>query len=196
MGGAFHCPGHRTKRVLHQWIPSFRVWPGLTVFVSPSEKWGWSSCLCLFTWVFRSKNFFKYILLIMLLQLSHFFLPFIPLHLVPCLPPSFPHLSSCPWVIHISSLASPFPILFLTSPCLFCTYHLCYLFPVLFPPLFPLPTDNPPRGLHFCDSAPVPVCLVHFWFCFCFFSLFVDSCDFVVILLFVFLIIFFLDKSL
>ena len=34
-------------------------------------------------------------------------------------------LSSCPWVMHISSLASPFPILFLTSPCLFCTYQLC-----------------------------------------------------------------------
>ena len=30
--------------------------------------------------------------------------------------PSFPHLSSCPWVMHISSLASPFPILFLTCP--------------------------------------------------------------------------------
>ena len=32
---------------------------------------------------------------------------------LPCTsPPSFPHLTSCPWVIHISSLASPFPILF------------------------------------------------------------------------------------
>ena len=55
-----------------------------------------------------------YILLIMLLQLSHFLLPFIPLCPVPhshqnCLP-----LSSCPWVIHISSLASTFPILFVT----------------------------------------------------------------------------------
>ena len=30
---------------------------------------------------------------------------------------------SCPWVVHISSLASTFPILFLTSPCLFCIYH-------------------------------------------------------------------------
>ena len=43
-------------------------------------------------------------------------------------PPSIPLLSSCPWVIHISSLASPFSILFLTSPCLFCIYHLCFLF--------------------------------------------------------------------
>ena len=76
-----------------------------------------------------------YILLIMLLQLSHFppFIPFCPAHL---LPPAFPHFSSCPWVIHTSSLAFTFPILFLTSPCLFSTYHLCYLFSVPFP-LFP-----------------------------------------------------------
>ena len=76
-------------------------------------------------------------------------------------------LSSCPWVIHISSLASTFPILFLTSPCLFCTYYLCFLFPLSFPLFSPLslPTDNPPCDLHFCDSVPVlVVCLV----CFCF----------------------------
>ena len=54
-------------------------------------------------------NFFKYILLIMLLQLSQFFLPF------NLLCPASPHPSSRPWVVHISSLASPFPILFLTS---------------------------------------------------------------------------------
>ena len=45
----------------------------------------------------------------MLLQLPHIFLPFIPLCPAPLLPLAFPHLSSCPWVIHISSLASPFP---------------------------------------------------------------------------------------
>ena len=89
------------------------------------------------------KNF-KYILLIMLLQFSYFFLPFIPLLPAPLplpfsIPPPPPApLSSCPWVIHISSLASPFPILFLTSHCLFCTYHLCFLFPV------PPPHSSPP----------------------------------------------------
>ena len=54
-----------------------------------------------------------------------------PLFLSPLFPfalysPSHQHspnpLTSCPWVVHVSSLASPFPILFLTSPCLFCTY--------------------------------------------------------------------------
>ena len=76
----------------------------------------------------------------------------------PCtpLPLAFPHLSSCPWVIHVNCLASLFLILFLTSH-LFCTYHLCFLFPVPFPhssPL-PLPADNPPCDLHFWDSVPV-----------------------------------------
>ena len=83
---------------------------------------------------------FKYILLIMLLQLSHF--P--PLHSTPsCLPPPshFPPYSSCPWVIRISSLASTFPTLFLPSPCLFSNYHLCYLFSVPFP-LSPPPTPR------------------------------------------------------
>ena len=61
-------------------------------------------------WLF-AQFFLKYILLIMLLYLSHF-LPFTPLHLAHLLPPTFPPYSSCPWVMHISSLASTFPILF------------------------------------------------------------------------------------
>ena len=63
--------------------------------------------------------FFKYILLIMLLQLSHFFSPLFPSTLQPPLPLHPPTLSSCPWVVHISSLACVFPILFLTSPVYF-----------------------------------------------------------------------------
>ena len=41
------------------------------------------------------------------------------------------------------------------------------LIPYTFPPfsLLPLPTDNPPGDLHFCDSVPVlVVCLVCFGF--------------------------------
>ena len=99
----------------------------------------------------------------MLLQLSHFFLPFIPLCLAPTFPPAFPHLSSCPWVIHITSLATTFPILYLHSPCLFSAYHLCYLFSVPVPPLSPSqsPVDNSPCDLHFCGYVPVlVVCLL------------------------------------
>ena len=60
-----------------------------------------------------------------------------------------------------------------------CTFPSFYLLP------FPLPTDNPPCDVYFCDSVPVLiVCLVVF-----FYSV-VDSCEFV-ILLFIVLIIFF-----
>ena len=62
------------------------------------------------------------------------FPPLTLLHPTHPLPPTFPPYSSCPWVILISSLASTFPPLFLPSPCLFSTYHLCYLFSVSFPP--------------------------------------------------------------
>ena len=79
-----------------------------------------------------SLSFFLIYLLIMLLQLSHF-RPFTQLHPAHTLPPTFSPYSSCPWVIHISSLASTFPTLFLPSPCLFSTYHLCYLFSVSSP---------------------------------------------------------------
>ena len=80
------------------------------------------------------------------------------------LPSSNHPLSSCPWVTHISSLAFPFPILLLTSSCLFCTYLLCFLISVLYP-CPPLPTDNPPFDRYIYDSVPVlVVCLVSFCF--------------------------------
>ena len=126
------------------------------------------------------------------------FFPFAPLSPVSSFPPAITPLSSCPWAIRVSSLASPFPILFLTSPCLFCSYQLCFLIPAPFLPFspFPLPADNPPNDPHTYDSVPVlVVCLV----CFCFYFLdsVVDSCEFVVILMFiVFIFFFFLNKSL
>ena len=81
----------------------------------------------------------------MLLQLSHSPPLYSPL---PCTPPPtrVPPFSSCPWVVHISSLASPFPTLFLPSPpvyflpTIYATYSL-YLFPLsspLTPPLITL----------------------------------------------------------
>ena len=61
---------------------------------------------------------------------------------LPCTPllTAFPHLSSCPWVVHINSLASPFPIIFLKSPCLF-TYQFVLLNPCAFSPV---PSLSPP----------------------------------------------------
>ena len=110
--------------------------------------------------------FFLIYLLIMLLQSSHF-RPFTQLHPTHPLLPTFPPYSSCPWVILISSLAYAFPTLSLPSPCLFSTYHLCYLFYVPPPPPSHSPVDSPPCDLHFCGSVPVlVVCLVCFCFCF------------------------------
>ena len=142
----------------------------------------------------KSTIYFLIHLLIMLLQLSHFH-PFTQLHPAHPLPPTFPPYSSCPWVILISSLASTFPILFLPSPyfqpTIYATYPL-YLFPLS---ASHSPDDNPPCDLHFCGSIPVlVVCLV--CFCFCFLGSVVDSCEFVVISLFINLIFFFLHKSL
>ena len=54
---------------------------------------------------------------------------FSPLYASPPCTPPIPLFRS--WVVHKSLSASPFPILFLTSPCLFCTCHVCFLFPVL-----------------------------------------------------------------
>ena len=98
----------------------------------------------------------------------NFFLPFIPLCPAPTSPSYIPSpLGSCPWVVHIRSLAPP--ILLLTSPCLFCAYQLCFLFPIHFPPFspIPLPADNP-----LCDWSPFlwfcscSSCLFSFYFCF------------------------------
>ena len=68
--------------------------------------------------------------------MSQFFSPLYP----PPHPPAFPPFSWCPRVIHISSLASPFPTLFVPSPGLFYAYQLCFLFPVPFPPFSPSPS--------------------------------------------------------
>ena len=133
----------------------------------------------------------KYILLIMLLQLSHFFLPFIPLCPVPPTiipPPQFTSMGPTYKFFGFSisyTILNPHP--------LFCTYNLCFFFPVHSLCYLPSPcTGNPPCDLHFCDSVPVLVCLV----CFCFLGSVVDSCEFVVISLFLVLIFFFLDNSL
>ena len=74
---------------------------------------------------------------------------------------------------------------------------ICFLFSLTFPLFSPLhiPTDNPPCDLHFCQCGPVlVVCLVHFCFCFCFLGSVVDYCEFVVILLFIVLVLFFLRE--
>ena len=70
--------------------------------------------------------------------------------------PSLPHspYSSCPWVIHVKFFGFYIFILFFSSPCLFSTYHLCYLFSVPFP-LSPPPTP-PLVTLHVISISVIP----------------------------------------
>ena len=118
---------------------------------------------------FNNNNIFIYLFNIFIdyaITVVPFPVPLSPLYPAHPLPPTFPPYSSCPWLI--SSLASTFPTLFLPSPCLFSTYHFCYLFSVPFSPSpSHSPVDNPPCELHFCGSVPVlVVCLSCFCFCF------------------------------
>ena len=113
---------------------------------------------------------FKYILLIMLLQGEESCPKFLsPLSPSPLHPPTLQHSSqglkgSCLRVVLVSSLASPFPTLFLTFPLSILCLPTMLLIPCIFPPILPLPTDNPLCDLHFCDSLPVLVVCSFFLF--------------------------------
>ena len=73
-----------------------------------------------------------------------------------------PHHCSCPWVMHISSSATPFPILYCTSPWLFCNCLFVLVNPLTSSPIppLPLPSGNHQNVHHIHDSVSVLVCLV------------------------------------
>ena len=116
----------------------------------------------------------------MLLQLSQFF----PL----CLPPQnihpflrqSPHHGSCPWVMCISSLATLFPILYFTSPWLFCNYLFVLLNPLTSSLILSYTlhqSGNLQNPLYIHDSVSVLlVCLV------CFLDSIVDRYVFIAII--------------
>ena len=58
-------------------------------------------------------------------------------------PPNSNHCS-CPWVTHISSLATPFPLLYFTSLGLFCNYLFVLLNPLTFHPYPQCPSHLAP----------------------------------------------------
>ena len=72
--------------------------------------------------------------------------PFSPLYsLQPCTPPPTSNLlllSSCPWIIHISSLASPFPVLSLSTSLSILYLSFVLLIPCTFSPVLPLPPPH------------------------------------------------------
>ena len=93
----------------------------------------------------------------------------------------------------VSSLASPFPILFSTSPCLFLPTIYASDSLHLFPHFSPSPSQLITVQV---ISISVILLLFYLFAWFVFLDSVVDSCEFVAILLFIFFIFFFLDKSL
>ena len=156
--------------------------------VIKKNRFGWS--------LFLRLLFFKYFLLIMLLQFSQLF----PLH------PASPTLQhSPPPLVHVHGLYRSiiWVLCFLYNFFYLSLSILCLLImilPCMFPPYssFPPPHWNPSMWCPFLLFCSCSSCLLSFCFhCFSFPVVsFVDSSEFVVILLFIFLIFFFLDKSL
>ena len=105
-----------------------------------------------------------------------------------------PHQCSWPWSMHISSLATPFPILYFTSPWLFCNYIIVLLNPLTTSPIppHPLPAGNHQNALHMHDSVSVLLARL-----LCSLDSVVDTYVFIAILLFIdSIVFFFLNKSL
>ena len=78
------------------------------------------------------------------------FSPFATLHPEPPTPSSNPPTidCSCPWVMCLSSLATPFSILYCTSPWLFCNYLFVLLNSLTSSPLHPFSLFPLPPGTH------------------------------------------------
>ena len=105
-----------------------------------------------------------------------------------------PHHCSCPWVIHLSSLATPpFPILYFTSSWLFCNFLFVLINPLTLSliPSHPLPSGNRQNPLRIHDSVSVfLVCLL------CLLDSIVDRCVCAILLFIVWIFFLFLNKSL
>ena len=125
-------------------------------------EWRYSNCL----------SFFYYLIFLLFFKLYFIDYTITVVHISPfCPPPSSTphsfrlpaHLCPCPWVMHTISLATPFPILYFTSPWLFCNTYLHFLISSPLHSFLPIPL---PSGNHqmFHDSVSVLfVCLVCFF---------------------------------
>ena len=104
-----------------------------------------------------------------------------------------PNDCSCPWVIHISSLATLFPILQFISPWLFCNYLFLLLKPLTSSPNVPNP---PPIYISTIKLPSVSmICLSSFCLSFIV-RFYCSSISIFATLLFIVFIFFFLNKSL
>ena len=84
----------------------------------------------------KTHLFFLFIFKIIFYWLFYYSCPIFPLcpplPSTPCSLRQPPHYCSCPCVMRISSLATPFPVLYFTSPWLFCNYLFVLFFKILF----------------------------------------------------------------
>ena len=104
-------------------VPGLSPWLVVSCLLLVSSHHLPSSC---------SLSFLKLHLLFMLLQLSQV-LPLCPASPSPLYSlRQFPHPCSCPWVRNICYLATIFPMLYFTSPWLFCNYLFILLNPFTF----------------------------------------------------------------
>ena len=91
---------------------------------------------------FNHLNHFSIILYWLWYYSSPNFPPFAPFHHTSSTPSGNPpNHCSHPWIMQVSSLAPPFPILYFTSPWLFCNYLLVCLNPLT---SWPIPPRPPP----------------------------------------------------
>ena len=130
--------------------------------------------------------FLKYILLIVLLQLSKCFPLCSPLPGSPHSLRQSSHLCSCLLVMCVSPYSTPLPILYFTSPWLFCNYLFVLLNPLT---SSPIPPNTSSHLAMMIIVSVLFVCVV------CFSNSIFGTYVFIAILLYI-VLIFFFNKSL
>ncbi|KAF6084320.1 hypothetical protein HJG60_008596 [Phyllostomus discolor] len=130
-------------RIIHylffcDWLILLRIIPSTFIHVVVHYKISclikaeyMSVCVCICVYIYIYIYIYICILLIHSLFFNYIdyaitvvpiFLPVPPCTWHPYSLRQSPHLCSCPWVMHISSLATPFAILYFTFTWLFCNY--------------------------------------------------------------------------
>ena len=108
-------------------------------------------------WLSSFLNFFTLYFIDYAITVVLIFPPLSPSTQHPQLPQAIPPPLLCPWVMCIRSLAALFPILYFTSPWLFCNYLLILLTPLTSSPI-------PPHPPPFWQPSK---CSLYPWFCLC-----------------------------
>ena len=105
----------------------------------------------------RLSEIYIYFIVYAITVVPNFPLSPIPHHLAPHSLRQSPNHCPCPWVMHVCSLATLFPMLYFTSPWLFCNYQFVLLNPLTSTPSphTPFPSGNHQNILRIYDSVSV-----------------------------------------